>query len=74
MNSAKKVELLIEMENGVSILFQNGYLIVQTTAQPDLTSWEGLKPRALSSEKLTTKIADQITDVLDDWVTDQTIK
>lgn len=56
------------MENGVYILFQNGYLIVQVTAQ------SAVKPHALSSEKLTVKIADQITDVLDDWVTDQTIK
>lgn len=73
MNSAKKVELLIEMENGISILFQNGYLMVQTTAQSDLTSWDGIKARSLG-EKLTVKIADQITDLLDDWVTDQTIK
>lgn len=71
MNTARNTELMILMEAkpdlpygilDVRVIFSQGYLRVMSGA------------RVIAEDKIDPASADMITDILDDWVTDKTIK
>lgn len=71
MNTARLTEVMIHMEAepdlpygilDVQVFFSQGYLKVMSGG------------RVIAEDKIDPASADMITDILDDWVTDKTIK